>query len=631
MERSNNETKSPASVGFRLLADQLFQRGAGVLTTAACAGLWLVFLFNSLGFLPTPDDLVGPDYSLHFPNLLTGYYWFLRNGPTTIPWFSPSQCAGFPFFPDPQVAYFSVPQLLVFLVSPITAVQITFALFSLIGLVGTYWLMRHIFLASRPAAGLAACLFLFNGFYLSRILIGHLTFHPFTLAPLLVAALLPAGSRPYGSSGSVAIRISIAAACLAYMLQAGMVHGIPPVLIAAAVLILVHGLLFGERWAPWLLLAGAGFVALLLSAGKLVSEAALLSSFPRDFYPLPGIPGLVSTISMAVQTLFFSVPADASGVIANSKWTIERHEWDYGVSAVPLLLMAVMLAQAALRALQGKIARPRSGRILAVAGIALLLIIPIFLNWFQPDWNAFLKSLPYFRNSSNLLRFFSAYILIAVVVAGLALDHIRFPASLTALGRPAVAVVMVGLMLFQQLSSNRGFERGDGYLIAPVEAAYARAQAKGEIPDIQTIGVLDDASPNGRNDAMTAGRSQAFCYQPLFGYRLEKFPFRPLRSGQMLRPIGSVLNVKNPVCYLYPVENGCKPGDHFTTAQFDAAKAFLSYRPFGFELPLRQKLADWLSLATLLGLVATCVGVLALRRTGRSDCARRSGSANTSP
>jgi hypothetical protein len=616
MESSNNAANSPGSFKFRSLVDQLFHRGADVVITAACASLWLVFLFNALRFLPTANNLIGPDYSLHFPNLLTGYYWFLRNGLTTIPWFSPSQCGGFPFYPDPQVAYFSVPQLLVFLVSPITAVQITIALFSLIGLVGTYWLMRHVFLASRPAASLAACLFLFNGFYLSRMLVGHFTFHPFTLAPFLVAALLPAGPRPYGSSGSVAIRISIAAACLAYMLQAGMVHGIPPMLIAAAVLILVHGLLFGERWAPWLLLAGAGFVALLLCAGKLVSEAALLSNFPRDFYSLPGIPGLVSTLSMAVQTLFFSVPADAPGVIANSQWPIERHEWDYGVSAVPLLLMAVVLAQAALRASPGKIALLTSGRILAVVGIVLLLIIPILLNWFQPEWNAFLKRLPYFRNSSNLLRFFSAYILIAVVVAGLALDHIRLSASLTALGRPAIAVVMLGLMLFQQLFPNRGFEPREFYAIAPVEAAYARAQAKGEIPDIQTIGVPTDAPEHGPNDAMIAGRSQVACYQPLFGYRREKFPIGPLQSGLMLRPMGGVLNVKNPVCYLYPVWSDCKPGDHFTTAQLDAAKAFLSYRPFGFELPLRQKLADWLSLATLLGLVATCVGALARERAG---------------
>ncbi|NWO72602.1 hypothetical protein, partial [Escherichia coli] len=79
-----------------------------------------------LKFLPLNGNLVGPDYSLFFPNLLTGYYWYLRNGLFEIPWFSPSQCAGFPFFSDPNVPFYSVPQFISFLVSPMTAVQGTF-------------------------------------------------------------------------------------------------------------------------------------------------------------------------------------------------------------------------------------------------------------------------------------------------------------------------------------------------------------------------------------------------------------------------------------------------------------------------------------------------------------------------
>lgn len=594
------------------------RRLQGGVALAACAGLWVAFLSVSLGFLPLAGNLVGSDYTLHFPNLLTGYYWYLRNGLASIPWFSPSQCAGFPFFPDPNVMYVSVPQLLVFAVSPIKAVQITFALFSLIALAGAYGLMRHAFLASRAAACLVAGLFLFNGFFVSRMLAGHLTFHPFALAPVLAAALLPAGERPYGSWGALAVRVSIASACLAYMLQAGMVHGIPPVLIATAVLVLVHGLAFGARWTPWLLLAGAGCGSLALCAGKLVSEAALLSNFPRDAYPLPGIPGLLGTIGMAVRTLFFSVPADAPAAIVNTNWLIERHEWDYGVSAAPLLVIGVALAQVALRALRGRNPRPTRAQVFGTAVIALLLLVPILLNWYQADWNAFLKRLPYFGNSSNLLRFFSAYILVAVVLAGLALDRIALPAALAAFGRPALAVAALGVMLVQQLAADRGFEAADGYSIAAIETAYARAQSTGEVPDIQTVGVRTDAPFRNRDDVMVVGRSQAFCYQPLFGYELEKFPIAPLQPGQMLRPVGNVLNVKNPACYLYPVENGCKPGDHFTIAQTDAAKAFLGYRPFAFELPLRQKLADWLSLAALVGVVATCAGVLARRRLARA-------------
>lgn len=604
------QTDKPAGFSFDRLEGGYFQRGTleSLAFYAACAVIWAVFLAAYLKFLPLNGNLVGPDYSLFFPNLLTGYYWYLRNGLFEIPWFSPSQCAGFPFFSDPNVPFYSVPQFMAFLVSPMTAVQGTFILFSLIGFAGTYWLTRRAFLVSQSAAFLAGVLFLFNGFFISRMLVGHLTFHPMALTPVLLAVILPVGSDPYGSLRSVAVRVSIAAACLAYMFQAGMIHGIPPVLITVAALILIHGLLFGQRLTPWLTLAGAGVGALLLSAGKLVSEFALLSNLPRDFYPLPGIPGLFATFKMAIQTVFFSVPGDAPEIIANSTWLVDRHEFDSGVSVVPLLLIGAVVVQAVLfKTLRKQITGLHRGTVVALVATALLLIVPVLLNWYEPAWNAFLKSLPYFGSSSNLVRFFSAYMLVAVVLAALALDHIRLPSSFQRYGRPALAAAGVGVLLIQQLAINRSFEPQFGYSIGRIEAAYARSQ----VSDIQSTGTPADVPGGGRNDAMVAGRSQAFCYQPLLGYQLEKFKRAPLQPGPMMTPIGDLLNVKNPACYIYPKENNCQPGDHFKVTQFDAAKAFLAYRPFPFELPASQKVADWLSLLSFIGLIVVWAGAAA--------------------
>ncbi|MFG3756594.1 hypothetical protein, partial [Klebsiella pneumoniae] len=87
----------------------------------------------------------------------------------------------------------------------------------------------------------------------------------------------------------------------AYMFQSGMVHGIPPVLLATAVILLVHALRFGWRWEPWLRLAAAGLLSLLLCAGKLTAELALLAHFPRDQYPLPGVPDFLLLLRMVAQ------------------------------------------------------------------------------------------------------------------------------------------------------------------------------------------------------------------------------------------------------------------------------------------------------------------------------------------
>lgn len=578
------------------------ERASLAFATIALGVLYLVHAAIFLPFLPAANGTVGHDYGLHFPNLLTGYYWVLQNGLFAIPWFSPGQCGGFPYFPDPNVAYFSVPQVLVPFVSPMRAVQLAFLLFSLSGLLGGYILMRRGFGSSRTAAVLTAGLFLFNGFFASRMLTGHLTFHAFALAPLMMAALLPNAldrDRKRQSWAELAVRMCVAGLCLAYMFQSGMVHGIPPVLLATAVIFLIHGLCFGWSWQPWLLLTGAGLLSLALCAGKLVSELALLSNFPRDDYPLPGIPGLWIMLRAILQSLFLSPPADAAGIVTNTAWLLERHEWEYGVSlGAALVIAAAAVAIVSRRRVREPLA---PDRMLALSAIALLLLLPVAINWYQPAWNALLKSLPYLSNSSNMLRFFSAYIPVIVVVAGLALD--RMPVSAPSV-RLLVAGGALGVMVVQTLATDRSYYTEKSYPIARAEAEYARAKTTRTVPRIRSIGDGGSGPSISSNNAMIGGVSPRDCYQPLMGYRLEKFPVGSLQPGPAMTPAGGNLNVKNPACYLFPAENRCKPGDHFRIEEQDKAAAFLAYRPFAFEQPARQRWATWLSLMAAIGVAA---------------------------
>lgn len=348
-------------------------------------------------------------------------------------------------------------------------------------------------------------------------------------------------------------------------------------------------------------------------------------AFLAILHPLPGVAGLFSTFWVAAQTLFFSPPVYAADVLTNTMWALERHEWEYGVSAAPLILVAAAAAVAAANVVRRRKLPPfRVDRVLAVATIAILLSIPIALNWYQPDWNRLLKAAPYFGNSNTLLRFFSAYIPVVVVLAGLALDQLPLTAFAQGQGRLLLAAIGLGIVVSQNVATDRAYYAGQGYEIAPVEAAYARAQLTRSVPAIEAIGGSGDAV--GGNDVMIEGRSQLDCYQPLFGYRLESFPAAPLQQGSVLTEIGQVINVKNPACYLFPVENGCRPGDHFTIAQVEEAKAFLSYRPIAFEQPYRQQLATWLSLISMVftaaALLAAGLGSIA-RRAKTGDVRRR--------
>jgi hypothetical protein len=308
-------------------------------------------------------------------------------------------------------------------------------------------------------------------------------------------------------------------------------------------------------------------------------------------------------------------------------WALNRHEWEYGVSAAPLILVAAAAAVAAANVVRRHKRAPFTGdRVLAVVTIAILLSIPIALNWYQPDWNRFLKAAPYLGNSSSLLRFFSTYIPVVVVLAGLALDWLPLPAFAQGHGRRLLAAIGIGIVLLQNLTTDRAYYAGQHYAIAPIEAAYARAQATRSVPAIEAIGGLGDVL-GGPNDAMINGRSQLYCYQPLFGYSLERFPAAPLRPGPVIAPIGQVINVKNPACYVFPAENSCRPGNQFTIAQVEEAVAFLNYWPITFEQPYRQQLATWLSLISMVfiaaALLAAALGSLFARRAKTGDMRRK--------
>ncbi|HTZ71995.1 MAG TPA: hypothetical protein VMB71_15160, partial [Acetobacteraceae bacterium] len=104
-------------------------------------------------------------------------------------------------------------------------------------------------------------------------------------------------------------------------------------------------------------------------------------------------------------------------------------------------------------------------------------------------------------------------------------------------------------------------------------------------------------------------------YAPLFGYHLERFPFKTIHPGSAFMAFDDRLNFKNPACYVFPGANQCSPGDQFTQSLADALRTFLAYGPLPFNKPLYARAADWI------GLLSLCVFPLLLG--GSAWCLRR--------
>lgn len=101
------------------------------------------------------------------------------------------------------------------------------------------------------------------------------------------------------------------------------------------------------------------------------------------------------------------------------------------------------------------------------------------------------------------------------------------------------------------------------------------------------------------NEGFINNISNYYCYSPIFGYRLENLPFNNIKN--LLEPQKDLKNyLFNPVCFLYPDENFCRPGDFFKSNQELNLYKFTNFNNFSFNVPFYQKISNYISLVTLI-------------------------------
>jgi hypothetical protein len=583
-------------------------------------------------FFPNAAGNLGHDYSYTLPELLAGDYWFHTNGWLAVPWFTPAFCGGKPFFADPQSMYYSLAQWLSFVVDPLSAIHASLLLMAAAAFWGSWLLLRRTFQVGEYAALAGAAVFMFNGFYSTRMIVGHYTFHSLALIPLLAWLLLgertvpaiaragngeAAGEPDFWRYHRIDARNALWAGLLiAYMVNSGAGSLVPMAALSTLLLLL---LAFAEQRNALaqglalrcLLAVGIG---LAISAARLTASISLLSHFPRSDYHIPGFDSLLSSLQMAFEMYFLSpvdIAQQAEGLLRNVEFLQARHELEYGVTLVPAAAVAVLVWRNIStrvsfdpRDAQARLQRQRVRRLLLA--LLLVLLLPVLLNTFDPDWNAVLKATPFIGSSSTLLRWFALAIPAFAVLTALAVQALP-PAQRTRAGLAATALVV----LITALRDN-SYYHSEPYPPKRITAGAAALALQGQVPEVRSIAVYRTkdgrvSMPIWRDDALAEGASQLGCYYPTFGYGLEKMPVRDLQPGPSDLQLGDHYNLKNPACYVYPLENSCSPGDHFRLDQKLLARDFVNYREWRFEMSLGQQLANAVSEATLL---ATILGIL---------------------
>ena len=572
---------------------------------------------------------IGSDYDVFASQLLDGYLWFKNNGLFAIPWFSPALCGGTPFFPNPQNIYYSVPQFLTFFFRPSVSIYLTVMLFAWLGWIGTYILMRRTFQVSRLSASLAATLFMFNLFYLHRMLVGHLSFHGVMLAPLLMYVFLGEkgeAKQPFQWSKRFVAQVFVGAICLSYLLYSGAIHLILPLLLSLAGI----GLFLIARGirADHLLFKAVGFgvVSLVLSAPKLLPALAFLSNYPRDFYTIAGFTSLSDAFWVPFYGLFFGSYGSLPFSQVPSPIKVFGFEVDVFITAVPLVLICWKGLEL-LFAEREQTRQKKKTRSLFYMLALLVFLFPVVANISRPAWHAVLKQIPILKSTVLFFRWYAAFILPLVILAAICFDRLRL------IAKPIPKRMVWSLAIFAILFQINTYDRSDllrwGVIKENTQQydwVYHSYKEASSTPIIRELGMIKVVRLSKKKSLMfngngtaAVGMSQLECAEPMFGYSRELLPRNHLRNRELLPRyvlrVGATeqiregfYNLRNPTCMLYPEENYCLKGQLLRVEQKKTFENFRSYRPISFAMPTSHKAAVWV------GLLCWCFVLLFLGR-----------------
>lgn len=550
------------------------------------------------GYFPLPNGHMGHDYTLTLSGLLDGYLWFKKSGFLNPPWFSPSFCGGQAFFSDPQSIFYSLPQFLTFVVDPLQAVYWAFLIFAVLGFWGMYFYTRTSLKLGRSGALIASAIFMFNGFYAQRMLIGHYGFQSFMLVPLVACLLLK--NLPSIDYYKKELPFTILAGILiAYWFHSGMTTLMIPAMFAVIALACLHQIRTSENIAWAFLIRGliAGAIAIALSISKLNANLSLMANFSRDYYLLPGISDPAGLVTFVFQSLFYPsehVYQTVTPLWKNLQWAAMPHELAYTLTPIPLSILVIGLGIFLLkrRKIGVSPARLVPVQYLAAALLASIFLLPFALLYYSPSWNEVLKSLPLIGSTTSPFRWLIMFIPAIAALTGMAGET---------LGKYKQAVTLIVLLSIPALNAleDRSYYQNQNYNPSETVNYYNAVQLGQVIPRIVRVGI-----PSEHNGQIAQGISPTYCYNPLYGYRLEKLKIEPLVYGPItnITPSGT-LNLHNPACLVFPAENNCNLWDAFTTSQSSQLLDFSSYRPYAFERSHRQKIADWITKSTCIALI----------------------------
>ena len=555
--------------------------------------LLLIALFCGLN---ANYPMLGHDYFYLFPRLLEGKWHFLRQG--LVPQrFVAHLCGGFVAYGNPNDFFYSLPQLLSFVMGLWPAMLISMGISLTLGYWGWYRVGRDVLNVPESWAHLLGLILLSSGFLYMHLLVGHFSFLTLPLVSWLLWLLFD--RRPDDGRRLLARGCLFALTCAIMLAAAGYLM----LLIAAlAALFLLLFLLLGSsspggQLRSFGLRAGVfGLLALALSASKLTATYSLMRFFVRatPFDPFP--PSM--SVPRFLLHAFWALPQRAS-LFPQPAFPWEMHEYSMFLS--PVVAIGLIAAVVVLWQGRRKISRGRW----SLVGVAVLLTLLFFAELTRGEGILAdpLAHLPVFSSLRVTVRFlYSLQILLTMAaVWGLSrwAQSSRFADRGNVIALAAAAITIIAFVLaYRPLWPNRDLDISLPYDRLEEEMTSHPGFLREPISMVEDVLHVSDFEP------LFSGSTGVGCYEPLFAHTSYG---KPLVIG----PVGTVqnggVNIYNPACYQYPEENHCQPGDRIAVDDRENFEHFLRGEATTWAVSKAQRLSDALSGLSLLGILGFLV------------------------
>ena len=564
------------------------------------------YIFQS--FFPNKNLLLGNDYSLVLPNFIFGKIWF-NNNLLSIPWFSPSFCCGTPFFADPQTMYYSLQQLFFIFFSPLLALKIMFLFFSLISFLGVFFLMHKSFKKNIYISLIAASLFLFNGFFNFRTIVGHVAYLSYIFIPLYCYFLIKSFESKNNKSKCFFYNI------ISSLLFVNFIHsgssGIIIVILLSIIFIISIFIYLNENYRiiNYLILSFA--VGLIISASKITASLSFLNNFPREHPPLV----FENTFTLFANTfrslfLYPNINTFNSNIINNVTNNLQVHEIEYGISVLPLIIFVIFFSS--LKKINFE--KFTLHKFISIISMFLIIFFITTINLSNNEFAQFFQKLPIVKNSWVHFRLTATYILPLIIISCLLIDKIFLKEK----NIKIFTFVCLTIISIQNYYYEKNYYNNQKYNPDNLQKIHEEKEKFEKLKIKKTLLILDDNKKPfitiQRNDNFIYGFSPLLCYNPIFGYGLEKLPTKKLTFDNVKEVNNSLfhytgdpkltkddnLNFFNPSCFVFPKENNCIPGDMFKKTQINELENFLNYKAFKFKLSKLQKIFNYISLISLI-------------------------------